>query len=111
MAEPNQLPAIVPANDGDLSIRTGPQGIVNRMADSVLDVARAQARELISQRRYKIGDYEFREADHEQIQRWARMLGITAEKMVKGLKSLIRACQKFCVQGITIHQRSFHASQ
>jgi hypothetical protein len=21
------------------------------------------------------------------------------------------ACQKFCVQGITIHQRSFHASQ
>jgi len=42
MSEPNQLPAIAPVNGDDLFFHTGPQGIVNRMADSVLDVTHAQ---------------------------------------------------------------------
>ncbi len=86
MSEPNQLPIIAPADAGVLTTRTSPQRIVNRMADNVLDVAEAHERALSAQRRHRIGKYDFRNADHEQIQRWARALGITPEKVVSGLE-------------------------
>ncbi len=70
------LPVIVPTNSGALTTTTGPQRIATRMAENLLGVARSQERALAAQRRYRIGDYEFREADHAQIQRWARRLGM-----------------------------------
>ena len=81
------LPAIAPASGGALTTSTGQQRIATRMAENLLDVARSQERSLAAQRRYRIGDYEFREADHAQIQRWARRLGMAPEKMVAVLAS------------------------
>ena len=79
------LPVIVPTNSGALTTTTGPQRIATRMAENLLGVARSQERALAAQRRYRIGDYEFREADHAQIQRWARRLGMGPEAVVEGL--------------------------
>ena len=81
------LPAIAPASGGALTTATGQQRITTRMAENLLDVARSQERALAAQRRYRIGDYEFREADHSQIQRWARMLGMEPKKVVEALAS------------------------
>ena len=81
------LPAIAPASGGALTTSTGQQRIATRMAENLLDVARSQERSLAAKRRYRIGDYEFREADHAQIQRWARRLGMAPEKMVAVLAS------------------------
>ena len=81
------LPAIAPASGGALTTATGQQRIAARMAENLLDVARSQERALAAQRRYRIGDYEFREADHSQIQRWARMLGMEPKKVVEALAS------------------------
>ena len=80
------LPAIAPASGGALTTATGQQRITTRMAENLLDVARSQERALAAQRRYRIGDYEFREADHAQIHRWARRLGMEPEVVVEGLK-------------------------
>ena len=81
------LPAIAPASGGALTTSTGQQRIATRMAENLLDVARSQERSLAAQRRYRIGDYEFREADHAQIQRWARRLGMAPEEVVARLGS------------------------
>jgi hypothetical protein len=81
------LPAIAPASGGALTTSTGQQRIATRMAENLLDVARSQERSLAAKRRYRIGDYEFREADHAQIQRWARRLGMALEEVVARLGS------------------------
>ena len=81
------LPAIASASGGALTTSTGQQRMATRMAENLLDVARSQERALAAQRRYRIGDYEFREADHSQIQRWARMLGMEPKKVVEALAS------------------------
>ena len=85
---PNQahLPATVPASGGALTTTTGTQRIATRMADDLLAVAHSRERTLAAQRRYRIGKYEFREPDHAQIQRWARMLGMGPEAVVEGLE-------------------------
>ena len=82
MTQPTHLPATVPASGGALTTTPGTQRITTRMADELLNVARSRERALAVQRRYRIGEYEFREADHAQIQRWARMLGMEAEEVV-----------------------------
>lgn len=88
MSDPNsQLPAIAHASGGALITATSPQRIATRMAENLLGVARSQERALAAQKRYRIGDYEFREADHAQIQRWALMLGMEPEQVVEGLAS------------------------
>ena len=80
------LPVIVPTNSGALTTATGPQRIATRMAENLLDVARSQERAQATQRRYRVGDYEFRAADYAQIQRWAEILGMEPEKVVAQLK-------------------------
>lgn len=85
------IPAIVPASGGALTTTTGTQRIATRMADDLLNVARSRERALAAQRRYRIGKYEFRETDHTQIQRWARMLGIEPEAVVEGLAGFQKA--------------------
>lgn len=96
------LPTLAATSGGGLTITTGPQRIATRMAENLLDVARSQERALAAQRRYRIGDYEFREADYAQIQRWARMLGMAA--VLDGLASSQQAdwfdgsVTKFCVE-------------
>ena len=82
MTEPNQLPATLLTQDGALTT-AAKQCIVNRMAENVLEAVYAQERIVASQRRYRIGDYEFREPDHEQIQIWARMSRVSSEKIVE----------------------------
>ena len=89
MTQPNRLPATVPPSGGALTTTPGTQRIATRMADDLLAVAHSRERALAAQRRYRIGQYEFREADHEQIQRWARMLGIEPEAVVVGLEKRI----------------------
>ena len=89
MNKPNHLPATVPPSGGALTTTPGTQRIATRMADDLLAVAHSRERALAAQRRYRIGQYEFREADHEQIQRWARMLGIEPEAVVVGLEKRI----------------------
>ena len=85
MTQPTHLPAVVPASGGALTTTPGTQRIATRMADDLLNVARTREQVHASQRRYRIGEYEFREPDHEQIQRWARMLGMEPEAVVEGL--------------------------
>ena len=84
---PSLLRVLTPARGGALTTTAGPQRIATRMAENLLDVARSQERALVAQRRHRIGDYEFREADYAQIQRWARMLGMDPEKVVEVLAS------------------------
>jgi Leucine Rich repeats (2 copies) len=81
----HKLPAILPSNGGELNLVSGSQRIATRMAENLLTQARSQERALAAQRRYRIGDYEFREADYFQIQRWERKLGSAPEKLVEGL--------------------------
>lgn len=76
---------LVATSDGALVTTTGPQRIVTRMADNLLSAVHSQERGMTAQRRYRIGDYEFREAEHVQIQRWARLLGIDPEKVLEVL--------------------------
>ena len=85
MTHPTHLPATVPASGGALTTTPGTQRIATRMADDLLNVARSRERALAAQRRYRIGEYEFREPDHAQIQRWARMLGMGPEAVVEEL--------------------------
>lgn len=80
------LPVVV-SSGGALTTTTGPQRIAARMAENLLSVALSQEQALAAQRRYRIGDYEFREADHAQIQRWARMLGMEPRKVLESLAS------------------------
>ena len=77
------LPMLVTVRDGALVTTTGSQRIVTRMAENLLSIAVIQERGL----RYRIGDYEFREADHAQIQHWARMLEMEAEQVVEGFQA------------------------
>ena len=93
MSKPNHLPATVPASGGALTTTPGTQRIATRMADDLLAVAHSRERALAAQRRYRIGKYEFREADHAQIQRWAQMLDIGSEAVVEGLASFQRKYQ------------------
>ena len=86
MTQPTHLPATVPASGGALTTTPGTQRITTRMADDLLAVAHSRERALAAQRRYRIGKYDFREADHAQIQRWARMLGMGPEAVVEGLE-------------------------
>ena len=81
------LPSIFSSSDAPLATVNGGQRIATRMAENLLSVARTQEQALVAQRRYHIGDYEFREADHAQIQRWARMLGMEPAKVVEVLAS------------------------
>jgi Leucine-rich repeat (LRR) protein len=86
MTRSTNLPATVPPSGGALTTTPGTQRIATRMADDLLNVARSRERAVVAQRRYRIGKYEFREADHAQIQRWARMLGMGPEAVVEGLE-------------------------
>ncbi len=86
--KPPLFPALASTSGGGLTITTGPQRIATRMAENLLGVARSQERALAAQLRYRIGDYEFREADHAQIQRWARRLGMAPEKVVEVLATI-----------------------
>ncbi len=81
------LPSITSSSDTPLATVNGGQRIATRMAENLLGMARSQERALAAKRRYRIGDYEFREADHAQIQHWAWMLGMEPEKVVEGLAS------------------------
>lgn len=81
------LPSIFSSSDAPLATVNGGQRIATRMAENLLGMACSQERALAAQRRYHIGDYEFREADHAQIQRWARMLGMEPEQVVEVLAS------------------------
>jgi Leucine-rich repeat (LRR) protein len=82
----NQTPATVPASGGALTTTASTQRITTRMADDLLAaVALSRKKDLAVQRSYRIREYELSEPDHEQIQRWARMLNIAAEDVVTGL--------------------------
>ena len=76
---------LVATSDGALVTTTAPQRIAMRMAENLLGEARRLERLLVAQQSYCIGDYEFREADFAQIQRWARMLKMTPGEVVDRL--------------------------
>ena len=104
MNKPNHLPAVVPASGGALTTTPGTQRIATRMADDLLAVAHSRERALAAQRHYRIGKYDFREPDHAQIQRWARMLGMGPEAVVEWLDG----CKQKCEDGDEIELTSFH---
>lgn len=81
------LPATVALSSHGLTLPPGPARIVTRMAENMLAQASLREQALTSQRLYRVGDYEFREPDHEQIQRWAKMLGMAPEEIVEKLAS------------------------
>ena len=84
MSEDTPKPsALVPFGSHALAKAPNSQRIATRMAENLLAHARSQERGLASQKRYRIGDYEFCEIDHAQIQIWANYFAITAEDLVR----------------------------
>ena len=66
-------------------ISAGAEGALSRIVSDALVLARARASSLASAR-FRVGDYEFREADYRQILLWAKALENTPEKIIQTLK-------------------------
>ena len=108
MTQPTHLPATVPPSGGALTTTPGTQRIATRMADDLLAVAHSRERTLAAQRRYRIGKYEFREPDHAQIQRWARMLGMGPEAVVVGLEKTEKKMWPWNQSDVNFHVHDGH---
>ena len=67
---------------GAVSLRTNPDGVMARMTRGVLAGVDA-GRELAAETRFRLGDYDFREADYRQIRSWANALGLSPEVVLE----------------------------
>ena len=80
--------SIVPRPSGELArIPPGASAIIDGMVNDATDIIRA--RDTI---RHKVGDYEFREPDYQQILLWAKAVGMTPDELVREMQ-----CHQFVV--------------
>ena len=74
--------SLVPRPPGSLAQNEGKApSVASRMTEGVLQVIQRDERSL-SPARFKIGDYDFRKPDYQQILLWAKMLGLRPERVV-----------------------------
>ena len=76
--------ALIPRPGSELAVsKPKANQIVSRMTRDVLNRTRSLE---VSQARFKLGDYEFREPDYRQILRWAEELEMAPEVVLEGLE-------------------------
>ena len=81
----NDSKSFIPQDSGSLS-RIKPRSlnpIMQRMTRDILALLEEQNR--LEQARFTLGDYEFREPDYQQILRWAKAWGCSAEDVLERL--------------------------
>jgi hypothetical protein len=64
----------------------GAESVLSRIVADALVLARSRASSLASAR-FRVGRYEFRDADHRQILLWAKALEKTPEKIIETLEN------------------------
>jgi hypothetical protein len=85
MAEEQRKALVVRPSTAVENISTGAGGVRSRIVSDALVLARSHATSLASAR-FRVGDYEFREADYRQILLWAKALANTPEKIIETLE-------------------------
>jgi hypothetical protein len=70
-------------------IGSGAGSVLSPITSDALPLARSRATSLASAR-FRVGKYEFREADYQQILLWAKALEKTPEEIIGALDLLVR---------------------
>ena len=92
MTTPDSL-SIVPRPSAAIVKRSaGAENILARMTSDILDLAQAHAT-AIKEARFKIGAYELREADYQQILLWAQALALPPLTVITHLANSV--CESF----------------
>ena len=76
---------LIAANESKSPVVDGPQGIAASMAGDLLSMVIAQDSSLGGCQRYRIGDYEFRKVDYNQILLWAGFFSFSSEQFLEVL--------------------------
>src|ERR1700685_2079928 len=66
-------------------VSAGAENVLSRIVSDALVLARPHATSMASAR-FRVGDYEFREADYQQILLWAKALEVDPITMVRRLE-------------------------
>jgi hypothetical protein len=90
--EPKALVARPSAAVGKVSAGAG--SILSRIVSDALVLAHSHATSLASAR-FRVGNYEFRDADYRQILLWANALEKTPEKIIETLENTRSAVSQF----------------
>ena len=80
--DPSKDHALIVRSAGAVSLRTNPDGVMARMTRGVLAGVGA-GRALVAETRFRLGEYDFREADYRQIRSWATALGLSPEVVLE----------------------------
>ena len=84
--DPSKDHSLIVRPVGEASLRTNPDGVMARMTRGVLTGVGAD-RTLAAETRFRLGEYEFREADYRQIRFWANALGLSSEVVLERMMS------------------------
>ena len=92
MTTPDSLPIVPRPGDAIVKLSPGAENILARMTSDILDLAPAHAT-AIKGARFKIGAYELREADYQQILLWAQALALPPLTVITHLANSV--CEIF----------------
>ena len=91
MTTPDSLPIVPRPSAAIVKRSAGAENILARMTSDILDLAQAHAT-AIKGARFKIGAYELREADYQQILLWAQALALPPLTVITHLANSV--CKK-----------------
>ena len=92
MTTPESLPIVPRPSTAIVKRSAGAETILARMTSDILDLAQAHAT-AIKGARFKIGAYELREADYQQILLWAQALALPPLSVITHLANSV--CESF----------------
>ena len=92
MTTPESLPIVPRPSTAIVKLSAGAETILARMTSDILDLAQAHAT-AIKGARFKIGAYELREADYQQILLWAQALALPPLTVITHLANSV--CENF----------------
>ena len=92
MTTPDSLPIVPRPGAAIVKRSAGAENILARMTSDILDLAQAHAT-TIKEARFKIGAYELREADYQQILLWAQALALPPLTVITHLANSV--CENF----------------
>ena len=92
MTTPESLPIVPRPSTAIVKRSAGAETILARMTSDILDLAQAHAT-AIKGARFKIGAYELREADYQQILLWAQALALPPLTVITHLANSV--CENF----------------
>jgi hypothetical protein len=83
MAEEEHKALVVRPSTAVGRVSTGAESVLSRVVSDALILARSHSP---ASARFRVGSYEFREADYQQILLWAKALENTPEKIIEALE-------------------------